>query len=398
MSKVRLRDFIKTDVGFFAINTYYHPKDKYIGFLRYLNLDMVGKDVIKKYNLNPNDIRTLGNERYIKIADTYKTYDILKEYFPNYLFYDETTTDVILHGIPKEDVLEILTPNERLMEIISNPQNDFEKKCKYLSDRLEEYGLNTKYMGITGSTVLKLNCQQSDIDFVIYGTKNHLKGREILKELFEKKDDYITPLPEDFWHKAYRKRIKDNTLTYNEFVMYEKRKYNRGLLFNTTMFDLLCTRDWNEITGNYGDYKYRGLGYAKIICDINDDRYVFDNPALYGINNVEILNFENKIIKNNKNNIINDKINIVDNYSKNNNKNNNNNHTDDDLELSSENIKEIASYTHTYAGQVFKNERAVVRGKLELVSGKKSSYYRIVVGTSREAFNEYIKLWDCNGQ
>jgi predicted nucleotidyltransferase len=360
MIKARLRDFVETEIGFFAVNTYEHPKDRIFAFLRYLNLDAVDDDVINKYNLNRNDIRQqMNGKKYIKITDTTKTYGILKDYFPEYLFYDETK-DITIHAVPKEHVINILSPNDRLNEILDAQNNEFEEKCKNLADKLHDYGLSYKYMGVSGSTVIKLNNENSDIDFVIYGMKNHKKARSILKTIFEENEKYrlnhIHPLSDEFWKKAYNKRIKDGTLSYDEFVWHEKRKYNRGVI-NNTMFDLLATRDWSEINSKYGDYSYKNLGFIKIECDIVDDDYIFDNPAIYKIDNVKIVDLaENK------------------------------------LELNSKEIKEVVSFTHTYAGQAFNGEKVIVRGKLEGVSSPHGGYKRIVVGTSREAFNEYIKL------
>ena len=294
------------------------------------------------------------------LIDSFLT-EILKDYFPEYLFYDETK-DITLHAVPNEDVINILSPYNRLNEILESQNDEFEKKCKNLADILHNYGLSYKYMGVSGSTVIKLNNKNSDIDFVIYGMKNHKKARTVLKTIFEENEKNklntrnIHPLSEDFWKKAYNKRIKGNTLSYDEFVWHEKRKYNRGVI-NNTMFDLLATRDWSEINSKYGDYSYKNLGFIKIECDIVDDDYIFDNPAIYKIDNVKIVDLaENK------------------------------------LELNSKEIKEVVSFTHTYAGQAFNGEKVIVRGKLEGVSSPYGNYKRIVVGTSREAFNEYIKL------
>ncbi|OPY23283.1 MAG: hypothetical protein A4E27_01538 [Methanobacterium sp. PtaU1.Bin242] len=59
-------------------------------------------------------------------------------------------------------------------------------------------------------------------------------------------------------------------------------------------------------------------------------------------------------------------------------------------------IAELTSFTHTYAGQVQEKERVIAQGKLEKVTNEKSGKikYRLVVGTTRESVDEYIKLKD----
>ena len=77
----------------------------------------------------------------------------------------------------------------------------------------------------------------------------------------------------------------------------------------------------------------------------------FDNPSLYTIENLEILEGVEK------------------------------------------DIKEVVSFTHTYAGEVIDGEHVVAKGKVEkVIQDGKDDYYRLVVGTTREAIDEYLKL------
>ena len=56
-------------------------------------------------------------------------------------------------------------------------------------------------------------------------------------------------------------------------------------------------------------------------------------------------------------------------------------------------ISEIVSFTHTYAGEVIDNEHVIAKGKVEkVITEGKDDYYRLVVGTTREAIDEYLKL------
>ena len=337
--RVRIRDFIETSEGlYFAVNTYYHPKDRVFAFLRYVPYEFVDFEVDKA------NIREINGRKYVKIAESQKAYKFLERKFDKYLFYDDIN-NVLMHAIPKEDIKRILTPKERLREIVNEDSNlnELEEKCRKLALVLEDYGIPIESMGVSGSLLLRLNSRNSDIDFVIYGREMHRRGREALRQAFE--DNKLKPLSDDFWKIAYEKRIKDNTLTYEEFVFYEKRKFNRGIVDNT-MFDLLFTREWDEINEKYGDKRYRNLGFAEIEGKVLEDDFAFDNPAIYRI---ECYNDED--------------------------------------------IKEVVSFTHTYAGQCFNGEEIVARGKLEEVIDKNGDVYkRLVVGTTREAFNEYIKL------
>ncbi|WP_456472048.1 nucleotidyltransferase domain-containing protein [Methanocaldococcus sp.] len=328
---MRIRDFIETKEGlFFAVNSYVHPKDRVFAFLRYVPYEL-GKEYSK-------EVREINNKKYVKISDSSLAYKFLEENFKEYLYYDKYI-DVLMHAVPKNKIKKTYHPKDRLKEIIEDPKNNFEEKVRKLALILESYGVPIKQMGVTGSTLIKLSSKNSDIDFVIYGSYWHKKGREALKLAIE--DGKIDELSLDFWKKAYKKRIKDNTLSFEEFLFHEKRKYNRGVIDNT-MFDLLFVREWDEINEKYGERRYKSLGFTKIKAKVLDDSFAFDNPALYLVDHDE--------------------------------------------------VKEVVSFTHTYAGQCFRGEYIEVRGKLEEVIDKNKSYKRIVVGTTREAYNEYIKL------
>ena len=56
-------------------------------------------------------------------------------------------------------------------------------------------------------------------------------------------------------------------------------------------------------------------------------------------------------------------------------------------------LTEVVSFTHTYAGEVIDGEHVVAKGKVEkVIQDGKDDYYRLVVGTTREAIDEYLKL------
>lgn len=331
--KARTRDFIHTkDDLFFATTSYLHPDDRILSFLRYIPY--------------PEGERSKNGQKYTKV-DSNQAYDFLGNKYPVYLFDD--SKDPKMMGVPFDKVKKILKPEKRLKEILNSPNNDeLLQKVVKLADIFHDY-VNIPYskMGVSGSILPGLyDLNVSDIDFVIYGLKNHKKAMDTFGEIKDKSD--LRSISDEYWMKLYKKRIKDSTLSYEEFQWYEKRKNNRGVI-DGTLFDILATRDWNEIKGKYGEEICEPLGTAKIECKVSDALGAFDNPAVYKVEDVDILEGRNVP------------------------------------------ITEIASFTHTYSGQAKDGEEIIAKGKLEKVVDKNIKY-RLVVGTTREAFDEYIKL------
>ncbi|MEE0925645.1 MAG: DNA polymerase subunit beta, partial [Methanobrevibacter sp.] len=153
-----------------------------------------------------------------------------------------------------------------------------------------------------------------------------------------------------FWDFVFNKRIKDDSLSKAEFAWYEERKSNRGLI-RDTLFDILATRNYDEIEGSWGDTIYEPVDFATINCKIVSALGSFDNPATYTIEDLDVIEGP-------------------------------------DVEIS-----ELASRTHTYAGEVVDGEEVVARGLVEKVmKNGEFEKYRLLVGTTRESINEYIKL------
>jgi hypothetical protein len=354
--RARTRDFIyTTDDLFFATTNYIHPEDRILAFLRYIP--------------DPEGERIKNGKKYRKVGSK-EAYSFLKENYPYYL-YDCENTNVQMMGVPLNKVKEILRPDKRLEEIrknymdnkMANPEfdeNPILRKVIKVADTFHQ-GANIPYesMGISGSILPELyDSQNSDIDFVVYGMANHRRAMDLFGKIKDTpENDSFKSIGDDYWRKVYDKRITDSTLSFEEFCWYEKRKNNRGVV-DGTLFDILATREWDEISGTWGDTIYEPVGQMTVECTVSSSLASFDNPAVYKVKDVKIIE---------------SRFDSSDNVPK--------------IEIS-----EIASFTHTYSGQALEEERIVAQGKLEKVIINSNESYRIVVGTTRESLNEFIKL------
>ena len=336
MFEVRQRFFVKSVDGlYFAVTNHNHPEDYIVSFLRYMPCK--------------SGERKLDGVRYRKVSSS-EAYSFLKKYHPNYLFkWNIENKDTM--GVPVEDVVEILNPIEKLSDImISDDSSAFYEKIRLLARIFHENcGISYDFMGVSGSTLLGLeNPDTSDIDFIIYGVENHRRAIDYFSEVKTCVDSPLDVISDDYWLRVFNKRIKDDSMTLDEFVWYESRKNNRGLI-NGTLFDISCSR--SEDDGFDEPVCSRVVGPLKVKCKIIDDSFSYDAPAIYRVSDVEI------------------------------------------LEGPCLNIEEIVSYTHTYAGIVKNNEVVIASGVCEETTYKKNvKKYSLIIGTTRESINEYVKL------
>ncbi|MDV0444888.1 hypothetical protein MmiAt1_04340 [Methanimicrococcus sp. At1] len=230
--------------------------------------------------------------------------------------------------------------------------------------RFKEAGISENETGISGSILAGLENEESDIDFLVYGktwftardklakmkketknkmkkeTKNKMKN-EIKTETHyfensEKTEYEISELDEAMWKTVYKKR--KSPFSFDIFFAHEIRKGNRGMITGSSgekfYFDLLFARSKDQIQ----EPIRRGKDTEKTIIEatVTNDDFAFDSPAVYLIDHDE--------------------------------------------------IAEIYSYTHTYAGQALKGEKVRARGIVEVIGNKK----RLVIGTTREAEDEWM--------
>lgn len=352
MEKVRTRDFIYTTDGlYFASTNYIHPEDRYISFLRYIP--------------DPDGDREKDGVRYRKVSSE-EAYNYLRENHPDYLYFCDVT-NVEMMGVPHEKVARIIRPQDRLKGLrhsykegkpVKNPEIvakliDVSDFFHYVAD------ISYENLGISGSILPGLHKEDiSDIDFVVYGLENHRKAMNVFREN-KNKPTYIEELDktiqlngieDEFWERLYQKRMKDSSLSKEEFCWYENRKNNRGTI-DGTLFDILATKNYDEIEGKWGDTVYEPMGISQIECKITSALGAYDNPSSYLIEDLKII---------------------------------------DGVDYP---ISEIVSFTHTYAGEVLDGEEVVAKGKVEKVMKENSpDSYRLVVGTTRESMDEYVKL------
>ncbi|MGA2913610.1 MAG: nucleotidyltransferase domain-containing protein [Methanoregula sp.] len=299
MLPVRLRDFIEDIDGWlYAVSTY--DNSKKIGcILRYVP-DAHGE------RMSPSGIR-------------YKKYDFEDAY--TFIARHKPRYSDLVQRIPHHDVKRILKPEMEISHIAHNHP--------HVQKLLDFFRLPAGTIGCTGSLLCGLENETSDIDMVVYG-KNWFVAQELVRQgIFEGKMDELSP---EMWHKVYEKRKPE--IPYDQFVLHELRKWNRGQI-EGTYFDILYTRSYNDL-------KSAPTGRGKIIgrkvieARVTEASLAFDSPAVY--------------------------------------------------EVEHESVSRVLSFTHTYCGQALAGETIEACGICE----QHGDDLWLVVGTTREARGEYI--------
>ncbi|GAB4364271.1 MAG: nucleotidyltransferase domain-containing protein [Methylohalobius crimeensis] len=267
----------------------------------------------------------------LRKVSTHEAETILRTRYPRYL-YHSPRRDALLHAVPINAVETHLCPRQRLRELLDRPATEpLIDKLQRLVDLFEVEGLSSEQLGVTGSLLIGLQHEASDLDLVVYGREPFAQARRIVRDGFA--HGWLQAPDRALWRATYQRR--GCALSFDEYLWHEQRKYNKGAI-DGTKFDLILMEEKSMDDDPRLWYK---LGRTRIRAPVIDAEGAFATPARYRLDHPEI-----------------------------------------PLAL---------CFTATYLGQAEAGERVEISGHLEQASDGER---RIVVGTSREAPEEYIKV------
>ncbi len=256
---------------------------------------------------------------------------ILNSRHPRYLHYSPRR-DALVQAVPVEAIAIHLKPRPRLQELLAQTSPPpLLARLKYLVALFKAQGLASEHLGITGSLLLGQYTKRSDLDLVVYGRTAFALARLCVRQAIAR--GHLQELDAALWQESYQRR--GCALSFAEYLWHERRKHNKGAIAGTK-FDLILA----EEASLDPDFRvWRKTGRTTIRAQVLDAEEAFATPARYRLD-----------------------------------------HPD---------IRIGLSFSATYAGQAETGEWVEISGHLEQAEDGER---RVVVGSSREAPGEYIKV------
>jgi hypothetical protein len=262
-------------------------------------------------------------------VSTLEAQDVLGSAHPEYLFHSDLR-DIDLHGVPPSRIRRHHQPRLRAVAISRSSSPDpIERKAARALDLFLGNGIRLAVLGVTGSLLVGAHSGRSDIDLVVYDRDAFHRAREVVRALTGSGE--IHPFGGTFWSDAFARRSA--SLSFGEYVWHERRKHNKFVVDGTKV-DMSMV-----IPGARDTTRWRKVRMAEIQAEVVEDRAAFDYPARFSVDHRE--------------------------------------------------IPQVVSYTNTYTGQARTGEAIHARGWIEQ---SERGTVRLLVGTSREATGEFIKV------
>jgi len=336
--KPKDRDFIETPEGLlFCVVGYLHPPDKYTAYLKY--------SPATEGRWQRRGTAYHRELAYYHAHQVGQTLDTLKANYPGYIHYCPVR-DMMFSMVPHDRVRTYYRPEERLAQLLNAPADPLEEQVAQLTEAIRQStGIPIDNIGISGSILLGIHdLGFSDIDMMIYGREaiNQLRTATLAHVI-----PGVSPLDEAFLGGWRREIAEHHHLTDEEVRWLVARRWNFMYYGQGRYLSLHPVRSDAEIQEIYGEHFYRDVGVVKLRAIISDAADSIFLPALYSIDQVNI------------------------------------------LEGPAAEIGEICSYEGLFGQAADVGQEVEARGKLEQIDG--GPVHRLVIGSSHRTGIEYLK-------
>jgi len=273
--------------------------------------------------------------QYRKLPMLQQAFRFLEESRPGYL-YEDRYAGTRIPAIPLQMVRSRIRPS---LHLPANSPRKLAEAAESLAERLAAV-LQRGSIGFTGSLLLGLATEHSDIDIVVYGLA---EGELVWRTLSAlRRAGGTRPVTSGGLGKLLASRA-DSRIDLETWSRHEGRKVLTGLM-NGYLYTLKLVPHLSEYWESYGDRICRNLGQAEVVCRVSDDRLGIYTPNVYGVRVREVVEGPE----------------------------------------SARDVSQIVSMRSRFAESCLRGEEIVVRGRLEEVILRGHAFHRIFLGSSVE--------------
>ncbi len=260
----------------FIFNTfgYEHPDLRVFAFLKYIpaNFQTLFHVPLLRRTWKYGDTQLFRAEK-LYTAQNYKTFiETFRKHFPEYLYYCYLRNKELI-TTPISSIKRVFNPRNRLeaLQKVKKPDSLQKLALNLIEMISEESGVGLGDFGIHGSLALGMHNAESDIDFVVYGSKNFRSVEATIARLERVgRLSYIISNRLDAARK-FQGRYKGKIIMYN------------------------ATRKFEEVKTWYGMTRFSSIDHVRFQSIVSDDTEAIFRPAIYKITNYKPLDPQSEV-------------------------------------------------------------------------------------------------------
>jgi predicted nucleotidyltransferase len=241
---------------------YEHPQGRVFAFLKYIPSEfqaLFNVEMLER-TWKFGDKKLFRAEKLYTAANYQSFIETFRKNFPDYLYFCPYRNKELISA-PISSIEQVFVPRrclETLCKIHAQKLDHIQALALELINMLsEESGVNLNHFGMHGSIALNMHSEESDIDFVVYGSGNfrvveetltRLADAEILRFIFGNKLDRA---------RKFKGKYKDKIWMFTAARLPE------------------------EVKDKYGEYRFVPVKPVKFQCSVTDDNEAIFRPAIY---------------------------------------------------------------------------------------------------------------------
>jgi len=207
-----------------------------------------------------SDKKLFRAEKLYTAANYQSFTETFRKNFPDYL-YSCPFRNKELISVPINRIEQVFVPKDCLQDILKlSKQDRIQKLAVELITLLsKESGVNLRHFGMHGSIALNMHSEESDLDFVVYGSGNFRVVEETIDRL-----------------------VNAGTLKYIFGNKLDRARKFKGK-YKDKIWMFTAARLPEEVQERYGEYRFVPLKPLKFQCKVGEDSEAIFRPAIYGL-------------------------------------------------------------------------------------------------------------------
>ncbi|MGD8544813.1 MAG: hypothetical protein PVH12_01450 [Candidatus Bathyarchaeota archaeon] len=254
--------FITREGFIFSVFGYEHPKGRVFSFLKYIPLRLKKFFDLRfiKRIWNYENLELLRAEKLYTAENYMKLLQTFRENFPQFVYFCPYREKEVISS-PLNSIKKVFVPRHQLNILKGRKEKDkLQGTAINLIELLsKESDIPLQDFGIHGSISLNMHTSKSDVDFVVYGSKNFRTLEKTMHKLVDR-----------------------GTLKYIINNRLDKARLFKGR-YSEKIFMYNAVRNPDEINSEYGTNKYSQIKHVNFKCSIYDDGETMFRPAIYKI-------------------------------------------------------------------------------------------------------------------